>query len=84
MKIIGYLAAFILALQLLSCGGGSSSTQSAATQVPISLSENVSLTAAQPVAFRYRIPVPDSPYTEVSIDLAKTLDAASITVTPTP
>ena len=84
MKIIGYLIAFALSLLMVSCGGSSSSSQPTSTQVPISLSENVSLTQGTSTALRYRIPAPETPLTAVSIDLVKTLEDASITVTPTP
>lgn len=68
-----------------SGGGSSSSSDSPQTSVPISVSlKNVALSAGVPTTITYTIPAPDKPYTDVTIDLAKTLEAANIILTPTP
>ncbi len=76
-----------LTILLTACGGGGSGGSDGGTQsstdIPVSLSlENESLSAGVPKGFVYTLPAPADPYTDISIDLAETLDAAQITVTP--
>lgn len=74
-----------LIILLAACGGGGGSgggTQTS-TDIPVSLNvENESLSAGVPKGFIYTLPAPADPYTDISIDLAETLDAAQISVTP--
>lgn len=73
------------AISLGSCGGSSSSPAQNTSMVPVDLSlKNVALDAGTPATFTYTIPAPAQPYTSVTIDLVKTLEAANISVTPTP
>ena len=83
---------YILSLVVLgvSCGGGGGSssdetTTSPASSVSINVSiQKVSLVAGMPTTITFPIIGQHEPYTDLTIDLAKTLAAANITVTPTP
>lgn len=75
-----------LAFLLVSCGGSStnsSSSDDASIEIPVDVTiSNELLTGGVPSTFTYTIPKPDTPITDVTIDLVKTLEAATITVTP--
>lgn len=76
------LITFILLIGCASSDGDDDSNKQT-TNAPISIAiENQELTAGEPVGFVYTVPVTTGPYTEVSIDLAKTLESANIEVTP--
>ena len=76
---------FIIILLSGCLGGGSSSTLPPAAEIPVSIElDSVALRAGVPVTITYTIPAPAEPYTDVTINLRKTLEAANITVTPTP
>ena len=82
------ITGLFLTVLLAGCGGSSSSDDDNAdtdtgNEIPVAVSiDNLSLSAGVPTAVTYTIPAPDKPYTEISIDLAATLEAAEITVTP--
>ncbi len=78
------LVVLVSALGLVHCGGSSSSRSSVET-MPIDVSlQDVQLLAGQPTTITYTIPAADRPYTEITIDLNRTLRAANVAVTPTP
>lgn len=85
-----FKAKFLLALSLaflaVGCGGGGGSSSSDdTTAVPINVSiQKIPLVAGVPTTLIFPIHGQHDPYTDVTIDLAKTLAAANITVTPTP
>ncbi len=71
-------------ITLVSCGDSSSSSDddaSIAMPVDVSIS-NEALTGGVPKTFTYTLPKPETPLTDVTIDLEKSLEAATITVTP--
>jgi len=76
---------FFMVMTLLGCGGGgSSSGNSTANNIPISVSvQSESFTAGVPKGFVYTVPAPSEAYTDVTIDINTTLEAANITITPT-
>lgn len=70
---------------LAGCGNSSDSTTKTYTNIPIELSiEDTELSAGVPKTFTYTLPAPSTPYTDISIDLVKTLESANITVTAAP
>jgi len=75
---------------VVGCGGGGGSsfddtTTSTSSQVPINVSiQKIPLAAGVPTTITFPIHGQHEPYTDVTIDLAKTLEAANITVTPSP
>ena len=84
-KIKALSLLFIIILLSGCLGGGSSSTPSTAAEIPVTIDlSDVALRAGVPVGITYTIPAPAEPYNDVTIDLRKTLEAANITVTPTP
>lgn len=80
------IPALIACILLTAClGGDNASSPAPVTEIPVTINlENLALRAGVPVGITYTIPAPAEPYTDVSIDLRKTLEAANITVTPTP
>ena len=75
-----------LMIMLAACGGGGGGSGGGTqtnSDIPIALSvENEPLSAGVPKGFVYTLPAPSEPYTDISIDLAETLEAAQISVTP--
>lgn len=82
---INCLIPVFLFVMLSGCGGGSSgSAHDDLQELPVNVSETAVLTAATPSTFTYELPAPTEPFTEVTIDLERTLEAARIRVTQTP
>ena len=79
------LAVLSLTFLAVGCGGGGGSSSDDTTAVPINVSiQKMPLAAGVPTTITFPIHGQHEPYTDVTIDLAKTLSAANITVTPTP
>ena len=79
------LAVLSLTFLAVGCGGGGGSSPDDATAVPIAVSiQKMPLTAGVPTTITFPLHGQHEPFTNVTIDLAKTLAAANITVTPTP
>jgi len=83
---INCLIPLFLIVMMSGCGGGSSnSSDDSSLEMPVDVSiDNAVLTGSIPATFTFNVPAPTEPLTEVTIDLVKTLEAATITVTPTP
>ena len=76
------LSLLMLTSFLLACGGSSSSSDDT-VEMPVQVSiSDQPLTGGVPATFTFTLPPPETPFTEVTIDLAKTLEATTITVTP--
>jgi hypothetical protein len=87
LRNLGIIALFLIGILSITAtgggGGGSSKDQESYTDVPIQLSlENVDLNAGVPATFTYTIPVTGKPYTDVTIDLEKTMESVTLEVTP--
>ena len=84
MKIPIFTMTAVTVLFLVACGGGGSSSSSGSSdEIPLGLSvDNLDLTAGVPIAFTYKLPKPPDPYTQITIDIGRTLREANITVTP--
>ena len=79
------LAVLSLTFLAVGCGGGGGSSSDDTTAVPINVSiQKMPLAAGVPTTITFPIHGQHEPFTNVTIDLAKTLAAANITVTPTP
>ncbi len=78
-----YLAAvFSLIFWLVSCGGSSKSDDTSDT-LPVSVNlSNVTLTAGQPTTITHQLPSLAGPFTEIEVDLVKTLESADLAVNP--
>jgi hypothetical protein len=88
---IKYLALVFITVLTIACGGGgggggsSDPIDESVIEIPIDFSlQNVSLPAGSPVGIIYTIPKPSKPYTNVTIDLDKTLESAHISVVAIP
>lgn len=83
-KFLSVLSLTFLAVGCGGSGGGGSSSDDT-TAVPINVSiQKMPLAAGVPTTITFPIHGQHGPYTNVTIDLAETLAAANITVTPTP
>lgn len=69
-------------LLLGACGGGGSKS-SKTQEIPASIIiDSVVLEAGVPMGAIVTLPKPADPYTEINIDIGRTLQNANITVTP--
>lgn len=88
LRYLGHIGVFALGLiSIIATGDGDGFTPKpdTFTEVPVQLSlENIPLSAGVPTTFTYTIDVNGTPYTEITLDVEKTLQAASIVVTPVP
>ncbi len=68
---------------LQGCNGSSSSDSSQSfDEIPVNASvDNLELTAGEPTTLTFTIPKPSDPYTEMTLDIGRTLEEANITVT---
>ena len=85
MRLLAYTAALSLAMVSLLGMDCSSrgDNDDASIEMPVDVTiTNEPLTGGIPKTFTYSLPAPDTPLTDVNIDLVKTLEAARITVTP--
>jgi ABC-type glycerol-3-phosphate transport system substrate-binding protein len=82
-KFLSVLSLTFLAVGCGGGGGGSSSDDTSAVPINVSI-QKIPLVAGMPTTITFPIHGQHQPYTDVTIDLAKTLAAANITVTPTP
>ena len=85
-KAVVTLLTMVFGMVLLpGCGGGSSgssgSSESAAIPANITVAD-FELSAGVPTTITVTLPKPPDPYTEVTLDLGRTLEEANITVTP--
>jgi hypothetical protein len=87
LRYLGHTTVFMLGIiSIIATGGDSSSSgPDNRTEIPIQLSlENLNLSAGVPTTVTYTISVTGGPYTQVEFDAEKTLQSATIDVTPTP
>ncbi|MCP4430974.1 MAG: hypothetical protein GY806_08360 [Gammaproteobacteria bacterium] len=78
-------AVFFLFFWLVACGGSSSSSSDDNTSetLPVTVNlSNVTLTAGQPTTITHRLSSLAGPFTNIQIDLVKTLESADLTVSP--
>ena len=84
MRIPIFTTIVITLVFLSGCGGGGSSNSSGSSE-EFHLGaavDNVALTADVSTTLTFTVPKPDDPYTEITIDIGRTLEEANITVTP--
>jgi ABC-type glycerol-3-phosphate transport system substrate-binding protein len=80
-----FLSVLSLTFLAVACGGGGGSSSDDTSAVPINVSiQKLPLAAGMPTTITFPIHGQHQPYTDVTIDLAKTLAAANITVTAAP
>lgn len=77
------LAALVTTVLVLgACGGGGSKSSQQAVEVPARIIiEDIALEAGVPMGAIITLPKPADPYTEITIDIGRTLENANITVT---
>ncbi len=78
-------AVFSLFFWLVACGGSSSSSSDDDTSetLPVTVNlSNVTLTAGQPTTITHKLPSLAGPFTEIEVDLVKTLESANLAVNP--
>ena len=94
MKVKSLGVVFSVSLMLMACGGGSGSDaddvtddqadDAAAGAVPVSIAINdLELRAGTPVAITNNLPAVAEGFSEIRIDLARTLESADIQITTT-
>jgi hypothetical protein len=80
-----FLSLLSLTFLVVGCGGGGGSSSADTSAVPINVSiQKIPLVAGVPTTIIFPIHGQHLPYTNVTIDLARTLAAANITVTAAP
>jgi len=80
---VKYLSILLLGALSIGCGSSSSPDQTS-SGIPINVSVQIVLVANDPTTIIFPIHGPHGPYTDVTIDLARTLEAANFTVSPSP
>ena len=74
----------VFSIQFLpGCGGGSSGSSQSSDEIPVNVSvEDLELIAGERTTVTFTVPKPDDPYTEITLDIGRTLEEADISVTP--
>lgn len=85
---VKYLFILLLGTLLIGCGSSSSpdqTTTQTSSGIPINVPvQSIALIANDPTTITFPIHGQHGPYTAVTIDLARTLEAANFTVSPSP